>query len=283
MPCHPSAVHLMLPDASMYRVVSSVTLLIMGKDQRVRTRIHVGSPLECQYKMKYFGIQADLLPTSIHDMSEQSKKKYTQWVHMMQTCDQERWTQTDESIVDCPFNEDVLFGKGFFLMKHVGNIAMRRLVEERLQIYEKAPFKEKSSIAWEVVLIIQKGGGRFLKEDPTYGWFVQVDDEIARQKVSIAFRDGVKKLRSQRHDTVKSSSSTTSNNHRGAAVEIVVSRSHDIKIQSKDVTQQQFGDNNDEFFSPPLELLERETFVEGDRSVINKRRKIEGGIDLKEM
>mmetsp|Transcript_20101 Transcript_20101/g.37574 ORF Transcript_20101/g.37574 Transcript_20101/m.37574 type:complete len:222 (-) Transcript_20101:34-699(-) len=101
------------------------------------------------------------------------------------------------SIVECPHHEDLLFGKGQAIMKHPGNVAMRRLLETRLDRWEVAPFKDKSGITWEVVNVIVQGGGRFLKEDGN-GWFVQVEDEVARQKVSIAFRDLVKRTRQRR-------------------------------------------------------------------------------------
>jgi hypothetical protein len=79
---------------------------------------------------------------------------------------------------------------------------MRRLLNERLDRWETAPFKDKSGLTWEVVDEIINGGGRFLKEDPN-GWFVEVEAEVARQKVSIAFRDMVKRKRERRTNEVK--------------------------------------------------------------------------------
>ena len=81
-------------------------------------------------------------------------------------------------------------------MKHQGNVAMRKLVKERLQRWESAAFKDKSGISWEVVNEIVRGGGRFLKEAPE-GWFVEVDPEAVKQKVSIAFRDMAKRKKRQ--------------------------------------------------------------------------------------
>jgi hypothetical protein len=100
------------------------------------------------------------------------------------------------SIVECPRHEDCLFGKGEPIMKHPGNIAMRQLLLERWERYEKAAFRDKKGIAWEVVEKIKRGTGRFLREDPDGGyWFVEVEDDVARQKVSNAIRDMVQRKR----------------------------------------------------------------------------------------
>jgi hypothetical protein len=73
---------------------------------------------------------------------------------------------------------------------------MRKLVESRLDCYQVAAFKDKSLLAWEVVHEVKDCGGRFLKERLN-GLFVEVDDETCRKKVSIAFRDLMKKTRQQ--------------------------------------------------------------------------------------
>jgi hypothetical protein len=80
---------------------------------------------------------------------------------------------------------------------------MRRLLEPRYERYETAEYSDKARIAWEVVREIKKGLGRFLKEDPN-GWFVEVPDELARQKISIAFRD-MKRARRRKRGGEKSS------------------------------------------------------------------------------
>ena len=73
-------------------------------------------------------------------------------------------------------------------MKHPGNVAMRAMLEGKRDRYVCAAHQKKSSIAWEVVNEIKNGGGRFLRELDT-GLFTLVDDEMARKKISIAFRD----------------------------------------------------------------------------------------------
>lgn len=90
--------------------------------------------------------------------------------------------------VECPLHEDCLFGRGRSTMKHPGNVAMRRLIEEKEELYRVALHRTKAEIAWEVVNTIKNGGGRFLKET-NLGLYTLVDDETARKKISVAFRD----------------------------------------------------------------------------------------------
>ncbi len=90
--------------------------------------------------------------------------------------------------VECPRHEDCLFGRGRNVMKHPGNVAMRSMLEGKRDRYACAAHQKKSEIAWEVVNEIKTGGGRFLKELDT-GLYTLVDDETARKKISIAFRD----------------------------------------------------------------------------------------------
>lgn len=161
--------------------------------------------------MKTFGIPVEHLPTNlrvgnIHKAKKNpsvspTMKNHLKWCAMQQAKDKvlTALQETDgggmaaatdflESIVECPRAEDCLFGKGMPIMKHPGNVEMRRLLEPRYERYEAAEYRDKAAIAWEVVNEIKGGSGRFLKEDPD-GWFVQVSDELARQKISIAFRD----------------------------------------------------------------------------------------------
>jgi len=91
--------------------------------------------------------------------------------------------------VECPRHEDCLFGRGRNTMKHPGNVAMRRLLEDKRERYICASHRQKSNIAWEVVMEIKNGGGRFLREETNNGFYTLVDDETARKKISIAFRD----------------------------------------------------------------------------------------------
>lgn len=74
-------------------------------------------------------------------------------------------------------------------MRHPGNVLFRNLLEAKYEEYDEAPSrKEKTEIAWSIVQQLEQSKCRFLKEDST-GYWVEVTSDIARQKVSVGFRD----------------------------------------------------------------------------------------------
>jgi hypothetical protein len=85
-----------------------------------------------------------------------------------------------------PAPNDVLFGRGKTINDHPGNVILHRLAEERMHIYEMGSKWDKTVITSEIMAIIKEGGGRFLKTEG--GSWVEVDDNVAREKVSHAFR-----------------------------------------------------------------------------------------------
>jgi len=261
--CLPSrfhAIHLCMPNKPFYNVVKSAIMLLMGRENRYRVRIHVGTHLECHCSLATFGIPVNRLPMAL-DLNITLRKDnityHTKWLRMQEEkerairkihfdCHQEaagsaeqqsetnhrdfdleRWncgggedeersagdtrnksvstsgapkvvgmkavTIFQSRFVECPRHEDCLFGRGRNTMKHPGNVAMRSLLEEKRVRYARAAHQKKSEIAWEVVNEIKTGGGRFLKELDTR-FFTLVDNETARKKISIAFRDSKNKV-----------------------------------------------------------------------------------------
>lgn len=94
--------------------------------------------------------------------------------------------------IECPGRSDVLLGRGRPIMNHQGNVQMRELVGSNLGRFNAATDKQtRTTIIEEVVMEIQASGGRFLKEDHQNmnGFWVEVDQQAAFQKVGIYFRD----------------------------------------------------------------------------------------------
>ena len=90
--------------------------------------------------------------------------------------------------IDLPSPKDVLFGRGKTNQEHSGNILMRGLIAEYLPEYGSATRVGKGRIPLKVVLRIRKGGGRFLKRNTDHGWWFQVSDDEAREKISMSLR-----------------------------------------------------------------------------------------------
>merc|ERR1712224_973433 len=111
--------------------------------------------------------------------------------------------------IECPQHKDVLSGRGWPIMNHPGNTLFRNFLEAKFDAYANAKSKnEKTTIAWSIVFELKESyGSRFLREDGL--WWYEVSIEVAREKVSVGFRD-VRKSRSK--SSIYSSSASNSNN-----------------------------------------------------------------------
>lgn len=89
--------------------------------------------------------------------------------------------------ISTPARNDVLLGRGKGFYQHTGNIRFRNWIESRFQQYDQAKTSaQKKQITMEVMDLVRKDGGRFLRDEKC-GW-VEVHDDTARQKVAHVFR-----------------------------------------------------------------------------------------------
>jgi len=116
-------------------------------------------------------------------------QNHQKWIHMMRIRQDAMNENQSFHGVECPEQRDVLFGRGWPKMYHPGNAIFRDMIEARIEAYNTVESKrEKTMIAWSIVFELLDSGARFLRED-TAGWWMEVTNDEARQKVSIAFRD----------------------------------------------------------------------------------------------
>lgn len=95
--------------------------------------------------------------------------------------------------IDLPRNVDVLMGKGKPFQIHPGNVNLRHICESRLDLYNSSRKVDKAVLAIQVIEAL----GKFLKKE-TDGWWYEVSQEVAKDKVIKAFlsaRAVEKKLR----------------------------------------------------------------------------------------
>ena len=88
-----------------------------------------------------------------------------------------------------PHRFDVLFGKGKFLREYTGNVRANGLVAMYRPKYEQADKHEKTDIAKHIVNIIHESHGRFLKFEESEGCWMEVENGMAREKISHIFRN----------------------------------------------------------------------------------------------
>lgn len=157
--------------------------------------ISIGSVVECIYALQSFGIDGDHVPIS-SSSGKLKTKQHTKWLEFRRMKEESLKMQGHkyDRLIECPKQTDVLFGRGRPIMRHPGNAVLRSIVKQKLEEYASAKSKkETTDVTWEVVRTLKgKYGVRFLKEENIansgLGW-IEVSNEIARQKVRIAFRD----------------------------------------------------------------------------------------------
>ena len=89
-----------------------------------------------------------------------------------------------------PHENDVLFGRGNNVNRHVGNLKFRQLCREHKAHYVMCTKLEKKSVSVNIVNHVRNMDppGRFLRKDAEGQW-VDVGDQEAREKTSQALRD----------------------------------------------------------------------------------------------
>mmetsp|Transcript_10957 Transcript_10957/g.19680 ORF Transcript_10957/g.19680 Transcript_10957/m.19680 type:complete len:550 (-) Transcript_10957:1047-2696(-) len=187
-PLRISAVHVCIPDDSISQMIKNLFLLAIGPERRARSRFHAGSPTECLYAIQSFGIPSLQVPINTNS-GKRKVKTHHKWLELRQLKERAIESGMNFDGIECPELKDVLFGRGRPIMRHPGNVMMRNLVEAKLDEYNNAKSKkEKTDIAWSIVREMQNSNCRFLKEGPN-GFWIEVSGDVARQKISVGFRD----------------------------------------------------------------------------------------------
>ena len=109
-----------------------------------------------------------------------------------------------KEIIEGFSNHDVLCGRQKMCYHHEGNRTFRHLISLSLEPLSKATTRtEKSDIAHTIVECITAKGGRFLKQDPhTNDWCVLLENMV-REKVNHALRDGMAHQWKSKQSSVK--------------------------------------------------------------------------------
>jgi hypothetical protein len=138
------------------------------------------------YSLQTFGIPSSCFPltpdgkltTKDHGEKLEKRRKLERM---------ENASNNNKVRVGIPGRHDVLLGRGKASYEHMGNLRFRYCVESRAKQYDSAAgTSEKKKITHEIVQSVKDSTGRFLKDDAA-GW-VEVEDDVARLKVSHAFR-----------------------------------------------------------------------------------------------
>jgi hypothetical protein len=226
-----SALHYFGPNTFLYRIGSSLILLLLRKEDRKIVRFHGGSQLECNYSLKSFGIVPDDVPVS--DDGHIKNKKVAKFIAARKSIESIRQQQyrqrqqakgitnastTDPFMsgsitttmssshvgVECPEVNCVIFGNR--ARYNPANLEFRNILkvmqtdrEERVARCETVPVVKEF-----IIDIIQTAKSpehnlRFMAIDKTTSLFVEIDNfQELYSTVSQALRDERKRIRLNR-------------------------------------------------------------------------------------
>ena len=146
----------------------------------------IGSPTECHYKLMSFGMPIHALPVTYDH--ELKRTAHLQWLARRKIKETAMRSGEPFEGIDLPSPNDVLFGRGKTNQEHSGNVLLRNIIAEYIPVYRSTTKPEKDILPLKVLLRIKQEGGRFLKRDTDHGWWFEVSDEAAREKISMSFR-----------------------------------------------------------------------------------------------
>eukprot|EP00980_Cylindrotheca_fusiformis_P009273 scaffold2026_cov78-Cylindrotheca_fusiformis.AAC.8 len=182
LPIRIVAVHLCYSDddncRNAWEQENATINMSLDPPSRVRVRTHYGSPKECLASLQRYGIEPESI--SLEGGGEKFRRE------LVAQRIQERLNCPRRTTIHVPSQYDVLFGKGSPVQNHSGNRKFRELVSRHEEEYEKAKKGEKIGLAQKVVDAVYASSGMFLK--PEGNIWLSVDNNVAREKVSTAFR-----------------------------------------------------------------------------------------------
>lgn len=213
VPVRISAVHICVQDSPWFRLASSLIIKAFPREFRIRTRVHIGSVEECCYKLMAYGIPSDQIPiTSSGIIKCADHKKFIAYCQERE--DAMLRNGENFKVIFCPSSKDVLVGRGPRIKSHIGNEVYRDLLRSKYEEYNSVSVTKKKEISFDIIRKVHAYGGRFLLPI-SIGW-VETDDETARSKVSIAFRDVRKAINATMNRKYGNSVATEISVHEGA-------------------------------------------------------------------
>jgi hypothetical protein len=174
----------------------------------------IGSQWEVFFSLMGFGIVKESLPFDVDGTVQ--LKGFFKYIKRLEEKELAEQVGLEDRILT-PLSNDVLLGRGRPYQEFPGNLRLAEIIDEYREAYQSESKLQKTAMSNKVVTIIKKGstqassssggggGGRFLKKkgdsDPgnkigmvvAEEW-VEVVDDVARDKVSHGFRTKTRRL-----------------------------------------------------------------------------------------
>ena len=166
--------------------IRNLSLMRNNIRRSLHSFIIVGSIHQCHQEVLAYGISSHFLPVT--NTGNIKNQNLLRWFAFRQAKERALEDEVEFYGVDCPSVKDVLTGKGPHVSSNPANVTYRKMLEKRFLEHRDALSAEKKTmISREIVDEIVKKGGRFLIKDRV--WWANGDRDVAREKVSVAFRD----------------------------------------------------------------------------------------------
>ena len=186
LPFRISSLHFCHNSSIAGRLLQVITYAA-GSLVRVKIRVHLGSHEDCQYKLMTFGIPVQAFP--IRSDGTLNHENHTKWLDRRKK--KEKYMAANpffDNGIDLPTRADVLLGRGRPFINHPGNKRLHQIIHNRYEEYDGSSFQRKTKISKEILEVVQKYGGKFLKLDNVSGMWLEAPEIEARNKVSHSFR-----------------------------------------------------------------------------------------------
>eukprot|EP00533_Pseudo-nitzschia_delicatissima_P003368 CAMPEP_0116092902 /NCGR_PEP_ID=MMETSP0327-20121206/8293_1 /TAXON_ID=44447 /ORGANISM="Pseudo-nitzschia delicatissima, Strain B596" /LENGTH=888 /DNA_ID=CAMNT_0003584365 /DNA_START=505 /DNA_END=3171 /DNA_ORIENTATION=+ len=196
-PLRVSAIHVCSPNRQELEEIKMDFLKALSRHERVRTRFHNGTSMECSLSLNKVGIPTDRLPLKYDGTIK--TEDHLQWIAIQEAKESAAKKKRAFDIVECPMNMDILSGRGQLVRSHPGNVSFRKdFIRARSARYDMASNREeKNAIADEILEDISTLKRKFLKQHQGAGYWTELDKKTAKEKVMMAFREFRKSQRNQ--------------------------------------------------------------------------------------
>ena len=132
-----------------------------------------------------FGIPIDVLPVT--DDGHVKLTYHMKWMERRRVKERDLKVGRPFTGIDLPTTFDVLLGRGKPIQYHAGNVHLRHVIDNHRDKYDVAGRGGKAVVADTIVQLIKSSSRRFLKQGKN-GWWYEVPDDVAREKVCSGFR-----------------------------------------------------------------------------------------------
>jgi len=220
-PIRYSAHHSCLPDEFRFRVMKVMVLMLHQGDSRHLTRIHIGTQMECDYKLRSFGIPTEHIPRSYTGKIKDSYHKT--FLKTRTAMDDHRKAEARNDYhyyydstsaiqhfpaIECPENTCFLVRKHGVAWNNPGNIELRTFLAEKEQ--EHGRKRLKGEFISRVVDEINAQNIHILLFDEKNSWYTRVTEKEEIQKhILQAVRDIRKRKSTKKFRQTQSCSADT--------------------------------------------------------------------------